>query len=95
MADRGWRNAKLGRGFLEAQVPRRGVKGTQLDEGWQLVHRPSVDENGSPWAEFFAFALRIPEVEETGPIEENAHEVSSIRRRRRRRVFQQVLGATP
>ncbi len=64
MADRCWRHAEFGRGFLETQVPRRGVKGAQLDEGRQFVHRRSVDENGSSWAEFFAFASRAAEAEE-------------------------------
>ena len=64
MADRRWRHAKFGRGFLETQMSGCGVKGAQLDEGRQLVHPRSVDENASSWAEFFAFALRAAEVEE-------------------------------
>src|SRR6202048_1000215 len=63
MADRCWRHAEFGRGLLETQVPRRGVKGAQLDEGRQLVHPRSVDENASSWAEFFAFAPSAAEVE--------------------------------
>ena len=56
MADRRRRHAELGRGLLEAQMPRRGVKGAQLDEGRQLLHAGSVDEIRSSSAEFFAFA---------------------------------------
>src|SRR4030088_3287098 len=38
MADRCWRDTEFGRRLLETQMPRSGVKGAQLDEGWQLVH---------------------------------------------------------
>jgi hypothetical protein len=61
MADRGRRHAQLRCGLLETQMPGGGVKRADLDEGWQLLHVPSVDEIGSSSAEFFAFA--------PGPIE--------------------------
>jgi hypothetical protein len=47
MADRRGRNPEFGCGLPETQVARSGIKGAQLDEGWQLAHGVSVDENGS------------------------------------------------
>jgi hypothetical protein len=64
MADRCRRHAKFGRGVLETQMPRRGIKGAQLDQGRQLVHFRSVDENASPWAELFEFAPCAAKAEE-------------------------------
>src|SRR5882762_9373007 len=64
MADRCWRHAEFGRGLLETRMPRRGIKGAQLDQGRQLVHPRIVDENDSPWAELFEFAPGAAEAEE-------------------------------
>ena len=58
VTDGRWRDAKLGRSLLEAQVAGGGIEGAQFDERWQIVHAASVDENRSPTAEFFAFACR-------------------------------------
>ena len=57
-------SAQFGRGLLETQMPRRGIKGAQLDQGRQLVHFRSVDENASPWAELFEFAPCAAKAEE-------------------------------
>jgi hypothetical protein len=57
MADGGGHHAQLCRGLLD-QMPGGAVKRAGLDEGPQLLHVPTVDEIGSPSAEFFAFAPR-------------------------------------
>ena len=66
MADRRGRHPEFGCSLPEAQVARRGIKGAQLDEGWQLMHGASVDENGSSSAEFFAFAPSSAKTQNTG-----------------------------
>jgi hypothetical protein len=79
MADRGRRHAKFGRGLLETQMPRRGIKGAQLDQGRQPVHFRSVDENASPWAELFEFALGAAQAENDMAAKRGEpHEFSSI-----------------
>jgi hypothetical protein len=44
VADRRRGDTEFGRGFLETHVPRGSLEGTQLDEGRQSGHQPSVDE---------------------------------------------------
>ena len=56
VADRGRRHVKLGSGPLEAQMSGRSLEGSQLGQGWQLTHRPSLDETTSSAAELFALA---------------------------------------
>jgi hypothetical protein len=60
-----WRHAEFCRGFLEAQVPRGGFEGAQLDERGQPFHAASLDESHSSSTEFFAFA-RVLFVREEG-----------------------------
>jgi len=63
MADRRRRNTEFVCGLLEAQVPRRGLKCAQLDQGWKLSHAVRVDEIHSAAHEIFAFAFAATEME--------------------------------
>src|SRR5262245_53617287 len=63
VADCRRRNAEFVCGLLEAHVPRRGLKGPQLYQGWKLSHGARVDEIHSAAHEIFAFAFAITEME--------------------------------
>jgi hypothetical protein len=73
MADRCRRHAEFGRGLLETKMPCRSIKGAQLNERRQFVHPRNVDENGSPWAELFAFAPDAGQTEEDMAAKRGVH----------------------